>query len=241
MPNRILREGILTSEVVNKLRPEAELFYRRLMSIVDDYGRYFAHPALLRAACYPLRLDMTSEKQISGWLNEISEVGLVCIYGNESTKYLEIKGFRQRRRYDSKYPDLETVQKTVSRQADPHPDTPTPTPTPTPLGGSGGGEDFDRFWKAYPRKVKKKEALKSWAEIKPDRALLEKMLATLDWQCQSPDWTKDGGQYIPHPASWLNAGRWEDEPPKVCAKCKGTGFSGSSEAGFAIKCGCRKI
>lgn len=25
------------------------------------------------------------------------------------------------------------------------------------------------------------------------------------------DWQKDGGQYIPHPATWLNASGWEDE------------------------------
>ncbi len=48
MPNRILREGILTSERVNLLSWEAEVFYRRLMSVVDDYGRFHAHPALLR-------------------------------------------------------------------------------------------------------------------------------------------------------------------------------------------------
>ena len=36
MPNRILREGILTSERVNALSWEAEVFYRRLMSAVDE-------------------------------------------------------------------------------------------------------------------------------------------------------------------------------------------------------------
>lgn len=35
MPSRILREGILTSERVNALAPLEELFYRRLMSVVD--------------------------------------------------------------------------------------------------------------------------------------------------------------------------------------------------------------
>src|SRR3990167_11311858 len=57
MPNRILREGILSSERINTLSVHAELFYRRLLSVVDDYGRFFAHPALLRSACYPLRVD----------------------------------------------------------------------------------------------------------------------------------------------------------------------------------------
>ena len=51
MPNRILREGILSSERVDALSEGAEILYRRLMSVVDDYGRYFAHPTLIRSAC----------------------------------------------------------------------------------------------------------------------------------------------------------------------------------------------
>jgi hypothetical protein len=42
MPVRILREGILTSERVDTLSPAAEVFYRRLMSVVDDFGRFSA-------------------------------------------------------------------------------------------------------------------------------------------------------------------------------------------------------
>ena len=48
MPNRILREGILTSERIERLDWAEEVFYRRVMSVVDDYGRYYARPALLR-------------------------------------------------------------------------------------------------------------------------------------------------------------------------------------------------
>ena len=56
MPNRVIREGILTSERIEMLGWAEEVFYRRLMSVVDDFGRYYARPALLRAACYPLLL-----------------------------------------------------------------------------------------------------------------------------------------------------------------------------------------
>ena len=37
------------------------------------------------------------------------------------------------------------------------------------------------------------------------------MLAALEQQRQSHDWQKEGGRYIPYPATWLNQGRWEDE------------------------------
>ena len=40
MPNRIIREGILSSDRVDQLDPPAEVFYRRLMSKVDDHGLF---------------------------------------------------------------------------------------------------------------------------------------------------------------------------------------------------------
>lgn len=70
---------------------------------------------------------------------------------------------------------------------------------------------FDAFWSAYPRKVAKPNALKAFEKIQPDDALLAKMLTAIDRAKASPQWIKDGGQFIPHPATWLNAHRWEDE------------------------------
>jgi uncharacterized protein YdaU (DUF1376 family) len=77
-------------------------------------------------------------------------------------------------------------------------------------GGAAGGE-FDEFWKAYPRKAGKKAALKAWINAK-DKPPLSDVLAAIATQRRTPGWTKDGGQYIPHPATWLNQGCWEDKP-----------------------------
>lgn len=76
-------------------------------------------------------------------------------------------------------------------------------------------ERFDRFWAAYPRKVGKERARKAWAKIKLTDELLASMLKALEAQKKSEDWRKDGGQYIPHPSTWLNDKRWEDELPTV--------------------------
>ena len=72
-------------------------------------------------------------------------------------------------------------------------------------------ERFDRFWKAYPRKVGKASARKAWAKLKPSAELTGQMIKTLTWQKGTEQWTKDNGQFIPYPATWLNQGRWEDE------------------------------
>lgn len=72
--------------------------------------------------------------------------------------------------------------------------------------------DFERFWQAYPRKTAKKEARKAWDHIDPTSDTVDKMIAALHWQQRMPQWVKDGGSFIPHPATWLRAERWDDEP-----------------------------
>ena len=71
---------------------------------------------------------------------------------------------------------------------------------------------FNCFWKAYPRKEAKQAAQKAFEKLAPDNAQLEVMLSALNKQKVSEQWTKDGGQFIPHPATWINQRRWEDEP-----------------------------
>jgi len=70
---------------------------------------------------------------------------------------------------------------------------------------------FAEFWSAYPRKVAKPEALKAWIKIKPDDETVASIMAGLAAAKQSRDWTKDEGQFIPHPSTWLNQRRWEDQ------------------------------
>lgn len=67
---------------------------------------------------------------------------------------------------------------------------------------------FELFWKAYPKKVGKGAAEKSFGKFKPDDALTERMLRAIEAQRSTRQW-KEG--YIPNPATWLNQRRWEDE------------------------------
>lgn len=69
---------------------------------------------------------------------------------------------------------------------------------------------FLEFWSAYPKKISKPDALKAWKKIAPDDDLKAKIIDAVNVAKQSKDWTKDEGQFIPYPATWLNAKRWED-------------------------------
>ena len=72
------------------------------------------------------------------------------------------------------------------------------------------GTAFDRFWQSYPKKVGKQAARKAFQRVK---APLETLLTAIERQKCSDQWSRDNGQYIPNPATWLNQGRWEDELP----------------------------
>jgi hypothetical protein len=93
------------------------------------------------------------------------------------------------------------------------PDLSCPAGRPAGRGRKAGpvlSEAFQSFWTTYPRKVGKIKAWRAW----PGDSLLPKILEALAWQTKSIDWTKDRGTFIPHPATYLNQGRWEDEPAK---------------------------
>jgi hypothetical protein len=83
--------------------------------------------------------------------------------------------------------------------------------TGNPSDRFGNESNFQKFWSAYPRKVGKDAAAKAFGKRRVDDALLVAILAALEQQKISKQWQRDGGQYIPHPATWLNQGRWQDE------------------------------
>ena len=70
---------------------------------------------------------------------------------------------------------------------------------------------FAEFWSAYPRKTAKREAWKVWSKLNGGRPNLEAILSAIALQKKSPEWKKENGRFIPHPATWLRQGRWEDE------------------------------
>jgi hypothetical protein len=70
---------------------------------------------------------------------------------------------------------------------------------------------FERFWSAYPKKRSKGDAERAFAKLKPNERTLEIIISKIGIAKTSDDWTKDGGQFIPYPASWLKAKGWEDE------------------------------
>jgi hypothetical protein len=108
MPSRLLREGILTSERVDLLDAAAEVFYRRLMSKVDDHGLYDGRPSILRSSLYPLRVDRVREADITRWIAACEKAGVIALYTHEGKPYLQMLDTRWTARSEPKYPQPPT-------------------------------------------------------------------------------------------------------------------------------------
>lgn len=104
MPTRLIREGILTSERVASLSWEAEVFYRRLLSLVDDYGLSDARPSVLRSALYPLQLEKMSECNVQRCLAACETAGLILLFTRNGKSFLMVRDFGQSLRSAPKYP-----------------------------------------------------------------------------------------------------------------------------------------
>ena len=97
---------------------------------------------------------------------------------------------------------------------------PNPNPNPNPKESTARARTsvddgnlaagFDRFWSAYPRHTDKERARKAFIKLAPNDELLQTILDAIAKQRASRQWSDP--QYIPHPSTWLNQKRWEDEP-----------------------------
>jgi hypothetical protein len=84
------------------------------------------------------------------------------------------------------------------------------TDTPeTETEGETETDGFDLFWQKYPNKKAKPAAARAFKSAKINVNLPD-VLADIESRIDSPDWQKEHGQFIPHPATYLNQRRWED-------------------------------
>lgn len=81
-------------------------------------------------------------------------------------------------------------------------------------------DDFLRFWSAYPRKTGKGKAWEKYQIAAENDVLppIDELVSIVERHAETDQWTKDNGQFIPHPATWLYQRCWEDEvdaKPKI--------------------------
>lgn len=210
MPNRYLRASYVDSKRINKLSAEAERMFCRLLVHVDDFGRCEACPDLLRGKLFARQLSSVSEAKIKAWIGELGANELLFIYEAGGSQYIQMNTWERGRAKASKYPDPpadvnKRMQMFTGENISPDSDSDSDSDTDSDNIG-----EFDAFWQAYPKKVGKHSAKKAWKASKHPPINL--VVAKIHAMKNSDQWRKDGGQFIPYPATWINRGGWDDEP-----------------------------
>ena len=200
--------------------------YRRLLDVY--YSREQCLPNEITQSCRLVRAISKDERKAvetvlqefftltdSGWSHGRCEQEIEkAKVSAERSKANGMKGGRPLK--DKPAPNPKITQQVNSglpktTQSEPDPKAPITNPITnpinTPKAPKGAADGFEEFWDAYPRKDAKPLAIKAFAKVTVPVGVL---LAAIARQRSSEGWTKDGGKYIPMPASWLNAERWND-------------------------------
>ena len=223
------------SELIGRLTLGGRLLFLQLFTIVDDDGRARAVPRMLVGRLYPYDDDVGID-DIEQWLAELEAQEHIRGYDVNGSQYLEIINWAKHQKIDHKTasklppstegtpisrktredfaknsrmardglaPDLELNRSGMESKGSELSSSRCSDDAPVP---EKADDRFDQFWKVYPHKVGKIDARKAFAKaIKV--VTFDQLMVGLDTYVHKTDdrpWC--------NPATWLNEGRWDDQP-----------------------------
>lgn len=222
---RTVKPDFWTDGNMVKLSPFARLLYIGMWNFtLCDHGHVADDAMKLKLQILPM-----DSVDIDALLGEIMALGrVVRVADKDGRSYLLVKRFEDHQKIDPRWKtrcpacaqvdSLTPIETPVSLGE--LPDTPEVSPT-LPLGREGKGwegkktsskpaasREFDNFWASYPRKVGKEAARKAFTKAltKTTAGKIMDGVERLRIEVAGKD-----QQYTPHAATWLNAGRWDDE------------------------------
>jgi len=234
---RMMKHDLRTSEKVASWPIPIRYFWTLLWGYVDDHGKAKDNPLLVKADCFPLDPDITAET-IDEWLWHLTDAHVVVRYTVEGTDYLAVINWGEHQKPPHPTKDvLPAFDDPRATRRDLHAsrmkDAGEPSaPFTHGLGWVGSGFDlgfgsessppamvpaihpyrtFDDFWAIWPRKVGKGEAKKAWDKAALKKSPDELFAAALAYAEHKH---RPAKQFVPHPATWLNGERWDDELPE---------------------------
>lgn len=206
---RTVKPEFFTSEDIVGLTPIARLLYIALWCEADREGRLDWKPKTLKMRYFP-----ADNCDINAMTGELLDAGLVVVYEVDGKPYAEIPSFKQHQSINNKERDSTRparvfhasprVQGEGKGKEGIYDASKDAVEKP-----SGYSEAFEAFWRSYPKRINKGSAFTSWKKLRAaDHAAV---MAGLEAKKKCADWLKEGGKFIPYPASWLTARGWEDE------------------------------
>lgn len=200
-----------------KLGEFAQSLFPLLVANADDFGRGPGDAFTVKLTVFPS--SPRKESDFAAALDAMAIVGLIQLYEGSKGQVFQVVDFSEHQ------PGLH--KKTTSKFPEP-PENPREIPGNSLLREENRTEQkgteqnrtalarvepdgFEAFWADYPKKKSRSDAERAWRKLAPSPDLRQRIHDAIAAQRCSPQWLREGGQYIPYPASWLNGRRWEDE------------------------------
>lgn len=233
---RNIKPGFFRNEILLEMPIQHRLSFVGLWCLADRDGRLEDRPKRIKLEIAPL-----DDFDMDVILDDLAASGFITRYQATGLKVIQVVNFHLHQKphsteKDGVMPDQNgqftinsrgknnsatgetylanspiTVKKPSTNALIPDSLIPDSKPIRSQKTSGLANDGFLSFWAAYPRKAGKQDAAKAWAKLKPSAELLVNILSALAIQKASPDWVKDGGQFIPHASTWINGRRWEDE------------------------------
>jgi len=232
---RTVKPEFWTSEQIVECSTNARLLFIGMWNFCDDAGRHPASAKRLKMEVFPA--DAFSIDEIVGWVDELLGAGLLGLYEAQGRSYWYVTGWGSHQKIDRptvKHPDPFDEDSTITRRTIAEASPPEGkgmeskgmeskeeiSSSADADGPSPSSEDvaFDEFWKPTANKVAKQAAKKAW--LKAVKLIHAIQLGTSIADARAwllERWTlynaspKARGQFSPHPATWLNEGRYDDD------------------------------
>lgn len=241
---RMIKTEVRTSEKVASWPLEVRYFWILLWGYVDDHGKGKDNALLIKADCFPLDENITSET-VDKWLCVLADSGVIVRYEVAGVKYLAVKNWHEHQKPQHPGKDLfpnfdapnatvlESDEVCVQPSCNLHASC-TPELSRDELGRdemfnaveqvNSYSDDFETWWKSYPRRQGKGSAYASWQKAL-DKATASVLIDSAIKYATSPSLPEL--KYVPLPATWLNQERWNDDliiEPVAPPKRKFTGY-----------------
>jgi hypothetical protein len=218
---RNIKPSFFKNELLGESDPLLGLLFISLWTLADKAGRLEDRPLRIKAETFPYREGI----DINGYLTKLEQLGFIDRYIADDKSVIQICKFDKHQSPHSTEKASELPCKPIN----------TPLTKVVPLNNESVNVDsninvlipdslnidslnknlaqtsllddgFYEFWNYYPKKVGKDKALQAWKKKKPN---VDDCIKALEWQKETEQWQKN---IIPNPATYINEGRWKDEP-----------------------------
>ena len=186
------------------LTANAKLLYGEITALCNKEGHCWAGNQ------YFAELYSVSKVSISTWISNLKDAGHISVQMNykEGSKhilnrYIRILGEGIQENFDTSQRKLnDPIQENlIDNKTDNNKKNIT----------VNNNNNFDSFWKYYPRKAGKSEAIKAWNKLLPNEDLMRVIAGNISERLRTGEWSKNNQSFILHASTYLNQKRWEDE------------------------------